>query len=263
VQKRQRKRNTWAIKPYDFDDAQGLAEKGMDAPRTTYAPATGMEQTSTQPLSLASMANPWNPEPMTTSSGTPFVLAKPPPGGKGHKKKTHSQSKGSISSAHSDDGHGSHSRTGSLTIVTAPVPLNGPASGSLARPPSLIVTIPTPVVHGALAVTNPDLDLVSIPISQPTVVPTVTHGPSVRVVKYSYTPTRDDEMSVELGDELSILTLYDDGWAMCQKLSTDAQGMVPVACWEDDDGSESDYDEDQDSKRINKMLARGSSLRRL
>jgi len=255
VNKRLRKRSTWAIKPYDFDDAQGLAEKGMDAPRTTYAPSTSMEQTGTQPVSLAAMANPWNPEPMTSSTGTPFVLAKPPPGGKHSKKKSTSQSRGSTGSVQTiknSDGNGSHSRTGSV-------------SDPLALPPSLIVTIPTPIANGTLTITNPDLDLVSIPIEQTTVVPAVTHGPSVRVIKYSYTPTRDDEMAVELGDEVSILTQYDDGWAMCKKLSTDAQGMVPVACWEDDDGSESDYEEEQvnHSKRLNKMLTRGSSLRRL
>jgi hypothetical protein len=56
-----------------------------------------------------------------------------------------------------------------------------------------------------------------------------------RVVLFPFTPTRDDEMALQPGDMVQILTEYDDGWATGYRLDLQGRpassGVFPLNCF--------------------------------
>jgi hypothetical protein len=74
----------------------------------------------------------------------------------------------------------------------------------------------------------------------------------VSIVKRTFVPSLPDELSISNGDQVRILSAYDDGWALCEKVSTGEKGVVPQECLEASQPTGSD------ESRLN----RNSSLRR-
>lgn len=54
----------------------------------------------------------------------------------------------------------------------------------------------------------------------------------VSTVKRTFIPSLPDELSISNGDQVRILSAYDDGWALCEKVSTGEKGVVPQECLE-------------------------------
>ena len=43
-----------------------------------------------------------------------------------------------------------------------------------------------------------------------------------------------DELTVAVDDEVKVLQIFDDGWALVEKIEpTPAQGLIPLACLRD------------------------------
>jgi len=67
------------------------------------------------------------------------------------------------------------------------------------------------------------------------------------VVTRIFEPEAEDELAVEIGDEVSVLRIFDDGWAMVEMLRRNGsdkgveelQGLIPIACLKSGDGRES------------------------
>ena len=60
-----------------------------------------------------------------------------------------------------------------------------------------------------------------------------------------YTPSQKDEMMITLGDSISILVEFSDGWALGRNESTGERGVFPLAVFEESSSSD-DLDEDED-----------------
>lgn len=54
----------------------------------------------------------------------------------------------------------------------------------------------------------------------------------VSVVKRTFVPSLPDELSINNGDRVRVLSAYDDGWALCEKVSSGEKGVVPQECLE-------------------------------
>ncbi|KAI0032804.1 hypothetical protein K488DRAFT_21894, partial [Vararia minispora EC-137] len=50
-------------------------------------------------------------------------------------------------------------------------------------------------------------------------------------VRVTFIPTRQDELSISIGQTLAVLHRFDDGWALCANAYGE-QGMVPLECLE-------------------------------
>ncbi|KAG8829830.1 hypothetical protein FRC17_005947 [Serendipita sp. 399] len=57
----------------------------------------------------------------------------------------------------------------------------------------------------------------------------VAENPTIHV-KSTFTPSLPDELSVEIGDVVSVLEVFNDGWARCKKVDTGNVGFVPQSC---------------------------------
>jgi len=45
-------------------------------------------------------------------------------------------------------------------------------------------------------------------------------------------PSLPDELSISNGEQVRILSVYDDGWALCERVSNGEKGVVPQECLE-------------------------------
>jgi hypothetical protein len=59
-----------------------------------------------------------------------------------------------------------------------------------------------------------------------------TPAAAVSVVKRTFVPSLPDELSISNGEQVRIISIYDDGWALCEKVSSGDKGVVPQECLE-------------------------------
>jgi len=91
---------------------------------------------------------------------------------------------------------------------------------------------------------------------------TATTG-GICVVKVSFVPSLPDELSIASGDQVRVLSTYDDGWAMCEKVSSGERGMVPQECLEDIKTSNVNTNMPATQGSVdNAKMSRASSLKR-
>lgn len=87
----------------------------------------------------------------------------------------------------------------------------------------------------------------------------ITRTPSppaqVLAVRRTFSPSLPDELAISVGDSVKVLATYDDGWALCQKVASGDQGVVPLECL-DTPGSGN-----LDAPSTDAQLKRQSSLR--
>ena len=57
-------------------------------------------------------------------------------------------------------------------------------------------------------------------------------APALSVVKRTFVPSLPDELSISNGEQVRILSVYDDGWALCERVSNGEKGVVPQECLE-------------------------------
>jgi hypothetical protein len=56
----------------------------------------------------------------------------------------------------------------------------------------------------------------------------------IEKIRRPFLPTMTDELGVEVDDEVKILQIFDDGWALVEKAQgTPQQGLIPLACLRD------------------------------
>lgn len=55
---------------------------------------------------------------------------------------------------------------------------------------------------------------------------------AVSVVKRTFVPSLPDELPINNGDQVRVISAYDDGWALCEKVSSGEKGVVPQECLE-------------------------------
>jgi hypothetical protein len=64
------------------------------------------------------------------------------------------------------------------------------------------------------------------------------HAPlGIHTVKSTFITTLSDELNIKMGEKIRVLTVYDDGWALCEKLTSGEQGMAPMECLVADEGT--------------------------
>lgn len=88
-----------------------------------------------------------------------------------------------------------------------------------------------------------------------------TTGP-ISVVKRTFVPSLPDELSIATGDQVRVISAYDDGWAMCEKVGTGERGVVPQECLEEVKSTSSNTPSSQSSESVAR-LNRASSLKRV
>jgi hypothetical protein len=54
----------------------------------------------------------------------------------------------------------------------------------------------------------------------------------ISVVKRTFVPSLPDELSIANGETVRVLSVYDDGWALCEKMNGGDKGVVPQECLE-------------------------------
>lgn len=89
----------------------------------------------------------------------------------------------------------------------------------------------------------------------------MTTGP-ISVVKRTFVPSLPDELSIATGDQVRVISAYDDGWAMCEKVPTGERGVVPQECLEEVKSTSSNTPGSQSSESVTR-LNRASSLKRV
>lgn len=64
----------------------------------------------------------------------------------------------------------------------------------------------------------------------------------IETIRRPFTPTLGDELSVSVGDSVTVLGIFDDGWAYVEKLRKDKEsrvsdqsqsGLIPIDCLRD------------------------------
>jgi len=93
------------------------------------------------------------------------------------------------------------------------------------------------------------------PMNAPTTV-------EIAVVARTFIPSLPDELHISNGEQIRVLSAYDDGWALCSNLRGD-QGVVPLECLERSTGapaemqlqpqSEFGYDSSRTSRRMSSL----------
>ncbi|KAJ7772933.1 hypothetical protein DFH07DRAFT_952902 [Mycena maculata] len=83
-------------------------------------------------------------------------------------------------------------------------------------------------------------------------------GAATASVRYEFIPTLPDELSINTGEVVRVLSEYDDGWALCANLRGE-QGMVPLECLERTGAPNSQLQAEQQNARNSR---RTSSLMR-
>lgn len=61
-------------------------------------------------------------------------------------------------------------------------------------------------------------------------VPVAPSKENMAVVRCVFIPSLPDELSITAGEVITVVTAYDDGWALCAN-SRGEQGMVPIECY--------------------------------
>lgn len=86
----------------------------------------------------------------------------------------------------------------------------------------------------------------------------------VSIVKRTFVPSLPDELSISNGDQVRVLSAYDDGWALCEKVGSGERGVVPQECLEDTQSLRTNTNSpaSQSSAGDNARLNRASSLKR-
>jgi len=84
------------------------------------------------------------------------------------------------------------------------------------------------------------------------------------IVKRTFVPSLPDELSIATGDQVRVISAYDDGWALCEKVSTGEKGVVPQECLEEVKGPTTSNTPGQQIAANDSAtrLNRASSLRR-
>ena len=146
----------------------------------------------------------------------------------------------------------------------APYPFGGAGNGGSAK---MNANTPTAAMfQSSSAYTPADLaGPVVIQQTPPTPMagsPTTTAMVQLSVVTRTFIPSLPDELSIATGEQVRVLSFYDDGWALCEKM-TGEKGVVPQECLESAQSTTSNTPAQQlagseESARLN----RNSSLRR-
>lgn len=90
-----------------------------------------------------------------------------------------------------------------------------------ASPPEM----PNPFIVSPADATGP------VPISVPVAPPAA--GQQILVVKRTFMPNLEDELSIAAGESVRIVAVYDDGWCKVRKLGAGGEeGVVPYECLE-------------------------------
>lgn len=100
-----------------------------------------------------------------------------------------------------------------------------------------------------------------IVITPPTPNITASTG-TISIVKRTFVPSLPDELSIANGDQVRVLSVYDDGWALCEKVVGGDKGVVPQECLESVTPSNSNAPKQQFAGGDDNRLNRASSLRR-
>lgn len=103
--------------------------------------------------------------------------------------------------------------TQSTVTLSAP-PLKSPAASRVLLPPT--PASPSPVIT-VLPENNPFAD----PTFQPKFA-------DVETVQRPFVPNLSDELLVVIGDKVKIIKVFDDGWALVQKMTS--KGLIPIDC---------------------------------
>ncbi|KAE9403241.1 hypothetical protein BT96DRAFT_878875 [Gymnopus androsaceus JB14] len=51
------------------------------------------------------------------------------------------------------------------------------------------------------------------------------------IVRRPFVPSLDDELAVEVGDIVTLLRVFPDGWALARALEAKIPGLIPVDCF--------------------------------
>jgi hypothetical protein len=79
--------------------------------------------------------------------------------------------------------------------------------------------------------TKPLANIATNPFNDPA---TNTEFASVELIRRPFVPTLDDELAVIPGDSVSVVKVFDDGWAYVEKIgSAGARGLIPIDCMRD------------------------------
>jgi hypothetical protein len=92
--------------------------------------------------------------------------------------------------------------------------------------PALAASLPNPFVMSPV---SPIDTLGFVPISVPVAPPAA--GQQILVVKRTFTPNLEDELSIVTGESVTVVAVYDDGWCKVRKLGAGGEeGVVPYEC---------------------------------
>jgi hypothetical protein len=75
-------------------------------------------------------------------------------------------------------------------------------------------------------------------------------------------PSLPDELSISNGEQVRVLSVYDDGWALCEKVTSGEKGVVPQECLDKVPQMNSNTPQQQIVPNEDSRLNRNSSLRR-
>lgn len=112
------------------------------------------------------------------------------------------------------------------TYNPAPAAVGGPSglvyngnNNLSASPPEM----PNPFIVSPVDAAGP------VPITVPGAPPAA--GQQILVVKRTFTPNLEDELSIAAGESVRIVAVYDDGWCKVRKLGAGGEeGVVPYEC---------------------------------
>ena len=97
---------------------------------------------------------------------------------------------------------------------------NGNTNNTVAASPP---EMPNPFIVSPADATGP------VPISVPVAPPAA--GQQILVVKRTFMPNLEDELSIAAGESVRIIAVYDDGWCKVRKLGAGGEeGVVPYEC---------------------------------
>ena len=111
----------------------------------------------------------------------------------------------------------------------APAAVGGPSglaynsnnNNLAASPPEM----PNPFIVSPVDTAGP------VPITVPGAGAPPAAGQQILVVKRTFTPNLEDELSIAAGESVRIIAVYDDGWCKIRKLGAGGEeGVVPYEC---------------------------------
>ncbi|KAJ7738377.1 hypothetical protein B0H16DRAFT_1325420 [Mycena metata] len=113
--------------------------------------------------------------------------------------------------------------------------------------------VPAPTTH-ARYIENPFADAFSVP-DTPTA-PSAQFD-AVETIWRPFEQTLQDEITVSVADQVKVLAVYDDGWAMIERISTGrgkTVGLIPIDCMRKGEESVSSF---LAAKRVSSVDATG------